>query len=196
MGDLCRTIKKEIKPFVEKIIDVMVNKLNKNSTDKKIKPAIITCIGDIALTHEFTSKYFNVIVESFKKIIISQQLFYLEKDNESLEINLKIKEAVLEGITGAIQCFQDCNEYLIKKNLFEKLKWISDYIYDTICKDRLFIIVKTSIGLIGDLSLSSYQIKQLFQKECWVFQLLSESKNNTEDKIKMIGIWAFDSIYN
>uniref|UniRef100_A0A7S0M1T8 Importin subunit beta-1/Transportin-1-like TPR repeats domain-containing protein n=1 Tax=Cryptomonas curvata TaxID=233186 RepID=A0A7S0M1T8_9CRYP len=196
MGDLCRTIKKEIKPFVEKIIDVMVSKLKKNSTDKKIKPAIITCIGDIALTHEFSSKYFNIIVESFKKIIISQQLFYLEKDNESLEINLKIKEAVLEGITGAIQGFQDCSDYLIKKNLFEKLKWISDYIYDTICKDRLFIIVKTSIGLIGDLSLSSYQIKQVFQKECWIFQLLNESKNNTEDKIKIIGIWAFDSIYN
>ena len=64
------------------------------------------------------------------------------------------------------------------------------------CKDRILIILKNCIGLIGDLCLCSHRIKFLFKKECWIFQLLNESKNNRDEKIRIIGIWAYDSIYN
>ena len=196
MGDLCRTIDKEIQPFIEKIIDLMIDKLNKDNIYQKIKPAIITCIGDIALTHEFRSKYFNIIIESFRKIIESKQQIFLEKDSDNLENNLKIKESIVEGLTSIIQGVQNYNQYLNKASSFENLKWISNFIYDSMCKDRILIILKNCIGLIGDLCLCSHRIKFLFKKECWIFQLLNESKNNRDEKIRIIGIWAYDSIYN
>ena len=196
MGDICRTIKKETKPFIEKIIDVMVNKLNKGNTEQKIKPVIITCIGDIALTHIFSLKYFNIVIKSFKKIIQFKENFLLEKDIENLETTLRIRESIFEGVISVIQGFQDYNQYLNKVSPFENLKWISDVVYDTLCKDRLIIIIKSCIGLIGDLCLSSHRMKCLFKKECWAFQLLNESKHSKDEKIRIIGIWAFDSIYS
>jgi importin subunit beta-1 len=196
MGDICRTIKKEIYLFIEKIIDVMINKLNQDNTEQKIKPTVITCIGDIALTHALSLKHFNVIIKSFKKIILIQEKLLLEKNSEDLEISLKIRESIFEGVTSVIQGIQNYNQYLNRTSSFENLKWIADFIYDTLCKDRLMIIIKTCVGLIGDLGLSSHRLKCLFKKECWVFQLLNESKFNKDEKIRIIGMWAFDSIYN
>jgi importin subunit beta-1 len=124
IGDICRTVEKEIKPFIGNIINILINKLQKSDTEKKIKPSIINCISDITLNHKFNLKKSSMLIETFKKIVNISQKTQFEEDSENFEINLRIKESILESITGIIQFYEDQDDYYLKIRFFEKSKWI------------------------------------------------------------------------
>nr|UXY87347.1 importin beta-1 SU [Cryptomonas sp.] len=195
IGDICRTVENEIKPYIDKIIDSLISNLRKNNLDGRLKPSLITCLGDIMLIYGFKSKHFNNLIDLFKKTVITSKEPNFDKNIEILEINFKINESILECISGIIQGCQDQKNVSLIDKFYEKLKWIINHIYNTISSDRMFKIVKICIGLIGDLSLSFDSIKKVFQKEVWVYQLLHECKNNRESKLKNLGSWTFESVF-
>nr|UXY86890.1 importin beta-1 SU [Cryptomonas paramecium] len=197
LGDVCRILKKETFIFIEKIIDILCEKIKKEKFRKSIVLQALSCFSDITITHKISLKCIDSLIDSLKEIVNFFQITLNSfiKEEQDVELHFKIQDSVLMSLTGIIQQIQDYSQTLSENKFLKKLKWILDYVYFSLQGDKMLTLVKICIGLLGDFCLSFPCIKPVFQRECWVFQFLNESKYNEHLKIKDLGAWAFECVY-
>ncbi|AEA38958.1 importin beta-1 SU (nucleomorph) [Cryptomonas paramecium] len=197
LGDTCRILRKETSNFIERIIDILSEKLKKEKFRKSIALQTLSCFGDITITHKISLKCIDNLIDCLEDIANFSRvtLNFSTREEQDTDLHFKIQDSVLMSLTGIIQQIQDYDKILYESKFLKKLKWVLDYIYFSVQGDKMIALVKICIGLLGDFCLSFTCIKSIFQKECWIFQFLNESKYNQQLKIKNLGAWAFECIY-
>jgi len=197
IGDISRTIGKVFEPFLNDFTETLLNHLKKEDCNSEVKTIILVSIGDLAFSmnnefYSFSTKTIGIFKEEGIKIINNE----IHVDPKCVELNLNLKDSILEGITGIIQNFPS---ELNKKNsleIFQKLIWLPDFIFFVLSKNRLSRAIEICIGLIGDLCLTFLDFKKWLSAHTWVKQLIFEAKNNLDSRKNILGKWGQKSLFD
>mmetsp|Transcript_27279 Transcript_27279/g.66454 ORF Transcript_27279/g.66454 Transcript_27279/m.66454 type:complete len:451 (-) Transcript_27279:1171-2523(-) len=192
IGDLCRALGNEFRPYLEETLDILIEILQNNQINRDIKPLILSCFGDMAFTTEdFFPKYFVFIIPLFKAASSFVQFNFVRDDPDSFDCKIQLKEAILEGMSSLIQ---NKSTKINIGEIFEKLDWILNFLQKVVEEDRSLTITQLCICLIGDLSLNFFSFKKIFSQEKWIQQILFEFEGSSDYKNRNIGEWVQESL--
>jgi len=150
VGDLCRALEVRIAPHCDTILTILYANLQNPQVDRRIKAAIMTCFGDIALaiTGDF-EKYLGPVVGMLQEASSTKIGDGPQNNEEWVEYLNSLREGVLDAYTGIVHGLRDANKLqLFKEHVNAVLHFIRD-----ICEDPSVSepVMKAAVGLVGDL---------------------------------------------
>ncbi|CAG8764186.1 18140_t:CDS:2, partial [Cetraspora pellucida] len=164
IGDICRALQEQSLPYCDTFMNVLLQNLQSPVLNRNVKPAILSCFGDIALA---IGGRFEVYLEIVMLVLL--QASNMRAD----DYVIALREGILEAYVGIVQGLKSGEKadllmrYIDQIFNFMNMTW-SDH-------EKTEIIIRSMIGLIGDLAeaFPNGQIKQWFQYDC-VTQVLRE----------------------
>jgi len=197
IGDICRTVGNPFEPFLYNFVNSLMDFIQHEDCDLGIKPTLITSMGDFSFSIYENSVYFSS--NAFE--ILKNECYKIMKDEGCeksvyLEMILELKDSILDGMTGVIQNFRIEKDNDTGARIYHKISWLLDFIFYILSTDRLERSIETSIGLLGDISSFSFEIKKLTTGCAWVKQLLFEGKSSKNSRKIMLSDWSIQSIYD
>lgn len=103
VGDLCRSLEKQILPLCDDIVTALIEILKNPSLNRAVKPPVLSCFGDIALAIE--GDYERYAPPSLQMILqAAGACSEISTDDEDVvEYMNQLRESVLEALTGIVQ---------------------------------------------------------------------------------------------
>jgi len=197
LGDVCRCTEINFKPFIERAALSIFSLLQNPKINPNLKPLVLVCLGDIALSDEsFWENFSSKVLKIFKEASGSFEKFSNLDEMENREWVLSMKESLIEGMVGIIQSFQNDNRKKGSEEEYIKLLWIPKFLQEILSKNRKLRTTEACLGLIGDLSLNFPLFKKTSISYSWVRQILFEAKNNRISKVKTLGSWIYELVLN
>merc|ERR1712048_497486 len=150
VGDLCRALEGKIISSCDTILQILYANLQNPAVDRKIKAAIMSCFGDIALaiTGEF-EKYLAPVVQMLQEASSTRLNDVPSVNEEWVEYLNSLREGVLEAYTGIIHGLRDANKlHLFKEHVTAVLNFVKDISEDASVSEP---VMKAAVGVVGDL---------------------------------------------
>lgn len=152
VSNLCHALKGKILMYCDSILETLYSNLQNPVVERKIKPAIMSCFGDIALaiTGDF-EKYLAPVVRMLHEAS-STRLHHVASPNEEwVEYLNSLREGVLEAYTGIIHGLRDAQKlHLFKEHVNAVLHFVKEITGDSSVSEP---VMKAAVGVIGDLVL-------------------------------------------
>jgi len=150
VGDLCRALEGTIITYCDTILTILYQNLQHTAVDRKIKAAIMTCFGDIALaiSGEF-EKYLSPVMQMLREASSTRLADGPPNDEEWVEYLNSLREGVLEAYTGIIHGLRESNKlHLLKEHVDSVLHFVKEIAEEPSPSDA---VMKAAVGVIGDL---------------------------------------------
>jgi len=150
VGDLCRALEGKIMTYCDTILNILYNNLQNTAVDRKIKAAIMTCFGDIALaiTGEF-EKYLVPVVQMLREASSTRLADGPADSEEWVEYLNSLREGVLEAYSGIIHGLKDSGKlHLFKEHVNTVLTFVKDITEDQSASDA---VMKACVDVVGDM---------------------------------------------
>ncbi|CAI2165648.1 6370_t:CDS:10 [Funneliformis geosporum] len=182
IGDICRALQETSLPYCDTF-------MNMNT-----KPAVLSCFGDIALA---IGGKFEVYLEVVMMVLAQASTMRTAKDAnyDMIDYVMALREGILEAYVGIVQGLKSGEKAELLLRYIEQIFNFLAMTWNDI--DRSEIIVRSMIGLIGDLAeaFQSGQIKQWFVAD-FVNAALKEGRTNRNlpNGTKEVTRWAKESI--
>merc|ERR1719231_1757782 len=93
VGDLCRSIGKEVSPYCDEIMNILVELLQSDVVDRSVKPHVISLFSDIALAIEKSFDKYIVVMDILTK---AGEVTTNSDDEEMIEYIIELRSAILE----------------------------------------------------------------------------------------------------
>eukprot|EP00933_Yihiella_yeosuensis_P040602 TRINITY_DN34928_c0_g1_i1.p1 TRINITY_DN34928_c0_g1~~TRINITY_DN34928_c0_g1_i1.p1 ORF type:complete len:861 (+),score=189.92 TRINITY_DN34928_c0_g1_i1:119-2701(+) len=189
VGDLCRALEGKIIIYCDTILEILYTNLQNPAVDRKIKAAIMTCFGDIALaiTGEF-EKYLTPVVKMLMEASATRISDGPANNEEWIEYLNSLREGVLEAYTGIIHGLRDAGKlHLFKEHVNAVLHFVKDITEDSTVSES---VMKATIGVVGDLVF-------VFQQELtahlgqapFLHQLVAYASRSTDPLVQQNAAW-------
>lgn len=193
VGDVCRALDMKILPFCDAIMTQLLKNLNSNELHKSVKPAIFSCLGDIALVIEDQfEKYLPYVVPMLQSAseVSAQQIASL--DFEVLDYNIQLRISILEAYTGILMGFKGKKSEVLQ-SMAEHLVLFIENVYSDKNKDE--VLTKAAVSVLGDLAdVLGSQIMTLLVQHPFHKDFLDECLSSDEIPIKEAAETAVISI--
>eukprot|EP00916_Digyalum_oweni_P014840 GHVL01024276.1.p1 GENE.GHVL01024276.1~~GHVL01024276.1.p1 ORF type:complete len:853 (+),score=138.01 GHVL01024276.1:57-2615(+) len=152
VGDVARAMGSDMLPYCESICSALYNDLQNPEVDRKIKPGIMTCFGDIALAIGKDFEQFMPAVTTVLQEASATRISHGPPENDEwVEYLHQLREGVLRAYTGIIQALRECNEvFRFKDNVNSVLELIAAIVDDVFNSD----VHKAALGVLIDLVLA------------------------------------------
>jgi len=150
VGDLCRALEGTIITYCDTILTILYQNLQHTVVDRKIKAAIMTCFGDIALaiSGEF-EKYLSPVMQMLREASSTRLSDGPPNDEEWVEYLNSLREGVLEAYTGIIHGLRESNKlHLFKEHVDSVLHFVKEITEEPSPSDA---VMKAAVGVVGDL---------------------------------------------
>lgn len=191
VGDLCRALEGKIITYCDGILETLYGNLTNSAVDRKIKAAIMSCFGDIALAiNGDFEKYLAPVVRMLQQASSTKITDSPDMNEDWVEYLNSLREGVLDAYTGIIHGLKDANKLpLFKEHVNGVLLFVKD-----ICEDTSGTVsegvMKAAVGVVGDLLFS-------FQQELAVYlggapflgRLVEYSSTCTDPGIRSTAAW-------
>jgi len=195
MGDLCRALGKQVLPFCDEIMVMLLENLGNDQVHRSVKPQILSVFGDIALAigPEF-HKYLEVVLNTLQQ---ASQAQVDRTDFDMIDYLNDLREGCLEAYTGIVQGLKgdgdpistDVN--LLKPHVEHMIQFMEHVGMD---EDHSDAVIAASCGLIGDLVTAfTTSILQYVEKEA-VANLMTKGRRSKAHKTKTLATWATKEI--
>ncbi|KAI8976845.1 armadillo-type protein [Pilobolus umbonatus] len=174
IGDICRALGKDAAKYCDSLMQLLITNLQSPILHSSVKPAILSCFGDIALAiGELFTNYLSVVM------LVLQQASTMraEKDNyESIDYINNLYEGVIEAYVGIVQGLNGTSQTSL---LLPYLANVFEFIHSiAVDQNRTDSLTRSIIGLLGDLAETfEGQLKALFIQE-WIPALLREARTS------------------
>ncbi|KAG2208221.1 hypothetical protein INT47_006076 [Mucor saturninus] len=174
IGDICRALGKDAAPYCNSLMQLLVTNLQSAHLHRTVKPAILSCFGDIALAiGELFGPYLEVVM------MVLQQAggMRADKDNyEMIDYVNTLYEGCVEAYVGIVQ---GLNETPQAQLLLPFLPHVFEFIHMiAVDQNRTDTLTRSIIGLLGDLAKTfDSQLKTFFQQD-WIPALLREARTS------------------
>mmetsp|Transcript_31512 Transcript_31512/g.80339 ORF Transcript_31512/g.80339 Transcript_31512/m.80339 type:complete len:859 (-) Transcript_31512:136-2712(-) len=151
VGDFCRALEGKIITYCDTILEILYGNLQNKAVDRKIKAAIMSCFGDIALAiaGEF-EKYLAPVIKMLQEASCTRIEDGGGPSNEEwVEYLNSLREGVLEAYTGIIHGLRDSGKlHLFKEHVNAVLHFVQQITEDPSASEP---VMKGAVGVVGDL---------------------------------------------
>jgi len=150
VGDLCRALEGKIITYCDTILQILYTNLQNPSVDRKIKAAIMSCFGDVALaiSGEF-EKYLKPVMQMLLEASLTRLSHGPASNEEWVEYLNSLREGVLEAYTGIIHGLREANKlYLFKEHVNGVLEFVKVVSEEPSPSEP---VMKAAVGVLGDL---------------------------------------------
>lgn len=189
VGDLCRALEGKILTYCDTILQILYTNLQNPAVDRKIKAAIMSCFGDIALaiTGEF-EKYLAPVVQMLMEASSTRLADGPANNEEWVEYLNSLREGVLEAYTGIIHGLRDANKlHLFREHVNAVLHFVKEITEDSSASES---VMKAAVGVVGDLIF-------VFQKDLtshlgnapFLARLVEYASRSTDPGIRQTASW-------
>jgi len=196
VGDIARAIGKKIIPYCDAIVRVLLDDVRNVELDRSVKPAILSCFGDIAMSilGDFTryTDYVFQILEQACGTVASTTITDVN-DIDLIDYVCDFCMGIFEAYSGIIHGFSEHKDGV--NMLFNQLNSIIPLIlYIAHNKEILQndALERNAIGCLGDLfqNLDKEKTKE-YARNNLVRQFVEDCKSSNEDEIKKkIAYWV------
>jgi len=158
---------------------------------KDVKPAILSCFGDIALaiSGDF-EKYLSVVMPILQQA--SQTRVDLE-DYDQVEYLNSLREGILEAYTGIIQGLRESKAQLFLPYVNHCVSLI-EHIWQY--QNRTDSLSRAAVGVLGDISHALQgQVKSHLHRDS-VRRILADAMASSNSNIRTVADWAHGIIFN
>lgn len=189
IGDVARALEAKLLPWCDGILNILYSNLKHPGVDRKIKAAIMTSFGDIALaiSGEF-EKYLAPVVEMLREASMTQLSDGPANNEEWVDYLNCLREGVLQTYTGIIHDLRDANNlYLFKEHVNAVLEFVRRITEDPSVSEP---VMKAAVGVIGDLILVFQQeLMMHLQNAPFLLKLVEYSSRCTDPAIRRTAQW-------
>lgn len=151
VGDFCRALEGRFITYCDTVLQILYGNLQNKAVDRKIKAAIMSCFGDIALaiSGDF-EKYLKPVVQMLQEASGTRVQDGGGPSNEEwVDYLNSLREGVLEAYTGIIHGLRDANKLpLFKEHVNGVLHFVQLITEDPSVSES---VMKAAVGVIGDL---------------------------------------------
>mmetsp|Transcript_29930 Transcript_29930/g.80044 ORF Transcript_29930/g.80044 Transcript_29930/m.80044 type:complete len:868 (+) Transcript_29930:124-2727(+) len=158
VGDLCRALEGKMAAYCDTILETLYGNIVNGAVDRKIKAAIMSCFGDIALAiaGDF-EKYLQPVVRMLQQAASTKITDSPDMSEEWVDYLNSLREGVLDAYTGIIHGLKESNKlHLFKEHVNGVLLFVKD-----ICEDNSGTVsesvMKAAVGCVGDCLFSFQQ---------------------------------------
>lgn len=190
VGDLARALDTHISPFCDKLVrESLAPLLERKDVDKKLKPLVMTALGDVALA---TKAQFEPYVAGTVKLL-SQAAFTRLEDGpvdseEWIDYLNQLRASVLDAYTGLVHGLREANRHMILKDSVQgMLEFVVRLIEDKSVSED---VLSAAMGLVGDLVIS-YQadLARLLKGAPFMQRLIAFSTSSQDPSVRQTGQW-------
>lgn len=198
--ELSRALGKDLIPYADNIAVLLLEALRSTTLDRAIKPAIVTCFGDIAMaTKGYFEKYLSQVMECMKQAAQSSlQMDVPVDDFDTIDWVHMLREALLEAITGIVGGLKDEGK---QELLMPQLDWIMNFCELMIERESqqggliTEDILRPIMALMGDLGDGIPQFKEVARRKSWIQLIVDRGQKSTDERTREIASWALNSIF-
>ena len=152
VGDLCTALEGKVAKYCDMILEILYTNLKNPAVDRKIKAAVMTCFGDIAMaiTGDF-EKYLGPVVQMLREASSTRLADGPADSEEWIEYLNSLREGVLEAYSGIIHGLKESNKLpLFKEHVNTVLMLVKEISED---QTSQMPVIKAAVGVVGDLIL-------------------------------------------
>jgi importin subunit beta-1 len=187
VGDLCRAVGKNITGFCDEIVTLLLHDLQNARLHRSVKPAILSCFGDIALAiGGFFDKYLAVVMAMLQQ---AKQTRVRDPDDfDEVDFVNSLREGIFETFTGTIQGLRLDGKAALFEPFVELLVSFIEEIWDD--PNRSEGTTRGAIGVLGDLAQTlEGRVGVVFNRER-IKRVLQECRESSNPNIKEIARWT------
>eukprot|EP01066_Platyproteum_vivax_P012985 Platyproteum_vivax@DN5907_c0_g1_i5.p1 len=186
VGDVARAMGHDILPYCDGICMTLYQNLQNPKVDRKIKPIIMTCFGDIALAigKDF-ERWMPPVVLILQEAALPQ-LHHGPQDNEEWKEYLhSLREGVLRAYTGILSALRDSDKaHLFKDQVNGVLELVASIVEGPHHVDTL----KAAFGVLIDLVLAyEVELTKFIVNTAWLKKALKIAEESRDQELKHYG---------
>ncbi|KAJ3102941.1 karyopherin beta [Phlyctochytrium planicorne] len=194
VGDICRALNADVASYCQKIMEILLVNLQSDQLDRTVKPAILSCFGDISLAigGQFDI-YVHHVLPVLQKAMIYATEFKEDLPYEEQEYFKILREGILEAFVGIVQGLASANKINIMEayidtvfQFMERIQLEREHM-----QDEASPLASPMVGLLGDIADAFPQrtLHERFNKP-WVEKLLKELRQSGQQKDIELSRWA------
>lgn len=186
--DLCLGLGPMIQPHADSIMEVMFNIIRDGSVHRDVKPAVISCFGDMAMA---IGAAYQPYMQLTMMLLMQASQQHAPPDNEDMVAFInKLRCSVLEAYSGILVGLSEGGAlHVFVPNLTNILSFLTFLASDS-TKDEL--VLQKSVTLLGDIAHeagSTPEVKQLIN-QAFVGQLIREAVASQNKTYQHEAQWA------
>jgi importin subunit beta-1 len=145
IGDICRALGKDAAPYCNNLMQLLVTNLQSPILHRSVKPAILSCFGDIALA---VGDQFSMYLDVVMMVLQQAGSMVAEKDNyEMIDYVNTLYEGCVEAYVGIVQGLNGTPQ---TQSLLPFLPHVFDFIHSiAVNPHKTDSLTRSVIGLLG-----------------------------------------------
>ncbi|KAF9196716.1 karyopherin beta [Haplosporangium sp. Z 11] len=193
IGDICRSLGPQSATYCNNFMTTLLQNLQSPVLHRNVKPAILSCFGDIALAIEGQfGSYLDVTMS-----VLSQacSIRASPADYDMIDYVNQLREGIVDAYVGIVQGLKAGeSSALLAPHVGHIFEFLNTVFHDP---ERSDTLLRSMIGLIGDLadSFPGGEIKNLLLSD-WVGQCLKEGRSSRQNSVttKEVARWAKEMV--
>ncbi|CAE7295630.1 KPNB1 [Symbiodinium microadriaticum] len=207
VGDLCTALEGKIVSYCDTILQILYTNLRNPAVDRKIKAAVMTSFGDIAMaiTGDF-EQYLGPVVQMLREASSTRLADGPADSEEWVEYLNSLREGVLEAYSGIIHGLKESGKlHLFKEHVNTVLMLVKEISEDPTtpgpcvlgdfaglprCAPRQLPVIKAAVGVVGDLVLVfQTELTAYVGKAPFLVQLVQAALRSQDPKLLQSAQW-------
>uniref|UniRef100_A0A0G4HGA9 Importin N-terminal domain-containing protein n=1 Tax=Chromera velia CCMP2878 TaxID=1169474 RepID=A0A0G4HGA9_9ALVE len=149
VGDLCRALGSKMTPFIEPLVTQLYNNLQNPAVDRRIKPNMMICFGDIALAAGENFEKYLQAVDYILQEAAQTRVEHGPADNEEwVEYIHQLRVGVLQAYSGIVHGLKEAKKLTALKT---KVNSILDLVSRTTEEPPNEVVLEAALNVVGDL---------------------------------------------
>ncbi|KAJ3338334.1 karyopherin beta [Gonapodya sp. JEL0774] len=191
VGDICRALNDQALPYCDSFMTLLLQNLQSPQLHRDVKPAILSCFGDIALA---IGGRFQVYLDVVMMVLQQACQIHAPPNNyDMIDYVNQLREGIIEAYVGIVQGLKSGDKASLllphTESVFRFLQAVNSE-----DADRGPDLTRQLIGLVGDFaeSFPRGEIKPFLQEQ-WVENLIREGRSWRGDgsaSVKEVAKWA------
>lgn len=196
--ELSRALGKDLNPYSEKIMYLLLEAVKSRSLDKSVKPSILLCFGEVAMAikGDFVV-YLNQVMDCLREAAVSSVETSVSPDDyDMLDWVQQLQESVLEAYVSILNGLRDESK---QEALIPYFDWVSRFcevLYKRQAENGPWSneMIKQMASLVVDVLEALPQLRDVLEKVQWVSHLIDVGPRSSDGRTRELGEWAQQAI--
>lgn len=188
VADICRALDDKVIPYCDSIMGALLKDLSSPELHRSVKPPILSCIGDIALTiGGLFEKYVPYTMPMLQGA--AELCFRMDRsDDDTVEYQDELRRSIFEAYSGILQGVKSSKTELMVPYVGNIFQFTEAVLRDASRDDG---VTKAGVALLGDLADTlGPSIKLLLKDSNFHSELLGRCSQSDDEQLRETASWV------